>query len=387
MKAMKWCYYTIMSICLIFGMYSGLRIYFIVFFTQLIVVMSMIIVNYWTFRSFSYKQELNEKTCVKGDETSLYLEIVNERPVPLSLIEVKVSVVSVRENISLLFSLAPFSGQVFHIPVIAPYRGRFSVGMTKVKVTDIFGLVTMSFDMRRLSFYRMPELIVLPKANVLGSLPSLLTDSKHYRTAYLRHAEHGDSVSGARLYQYGDAIKHINWKKSAQLGQLFVKQYEFPERDHIVLLVDTGLHTLSGEDALIYADTVCECAACISLYSLSRNQTVSIFSTTSVCTSYRCNAISGFDTLRRNLALLPFKQTSSLADLIKKAIAEAATAKSLFILTREPAPSLTDMIHRVFSASAAVSMVLVGGRKCSTPIHTLSVVPGADAASSLSGML
>ncbi len=387
MKAIKWSYYAIMFICLIFGMYTGLRIYYIVFLTQLFVVLAMIIINFWTFRSFSYKQELSDKIRVKGEETSLYLEIVNERPVPLSLIEVHVRVVSLRENINLLFSLAPYSGQVFELPVTTPYRGRYGIGMTKIKVTDIFGLVTMSFDMRRFSFYRIPELTVLPRADIPDSLPSQMTDSKLHRATYLKHAEHGDSVSGARLYQNGDPIKHINWKKSAQLGELYVKQYEYPERSHIILLIDTGLHDMSGEEALIFADTVCECAACISLYSLAKNQAVSLFSATGLSTTYRCESISGFDNLRRHLALLPFEQTSKLTDVIKRAYTEASAAKSLFILTHDPSPSLTQMIHSLFSAQTAVSMVLVGGQKNGTPIPALNVEPGADAAARLSGML
>ena len=387
MKAIKWSYYAIMFICLIFGMYTGLRIYYIVFLTQLFVILAMVIINFSTFRSFSYKQELTDKLRVKGEETSLYLEIVNARPVPLSLIEVHVRVVSVREDINLLFSLAPHSGQIFELPVTTPYRGRYSIGMTKIKVTDIFGLVTMSFDMRRFSFYHMPELTVLPKASVPDSLPSQMTDSKLHRAAYLKHAEHGDSVSGARLYQNGDPAKHINWKKSAQLGTLYVKQYEFPERDHIILLMDTGLHGLSGEDALIYADTVCECAACIALYSLAKNQTVGLFSATGVSTTYRCDAISGFDALRRHLALLPFEQVANFSEMIKRAYTQASSAKSLFILTHEPSPPLTQMIHSLFSAHTAISMILVGEQKSGSPIPSLTVKPGSDAASSLSGIL
>ncbi len=387
MKAVKWFYYVIMSICLVFGMYTGLRIYYIVFLTQLFVVIAMVILNFWTFYSFSYKQDLSDKIRVKGEETAMHLEIVNERPVPLSLIEVHVRVVSVRENINLLFSLAPFTGQTFEIPVTTPYRGRYSIGMTKIKVTDIFGLVTMSFDMRRFSFYRMSELTVLPKADIPDSLPSQMSDSKLHRATYLRHAEHGDSVAGARLYQNGDAMKHINWKKTAQLGELYVKQYEFPEREHIVLLVDTGLHALSGEDALIYADTVCECAACIALYSLAKNQTVSLLSATGINKSFICDAISGFNDLRHHLALLPFEQGSTLSDVIKAACAQAAAAKSLFILTQDPSPEITQMIHRIFSAHTAVSMILVGGQKNGSPIPTLNVEPGSDASLRLSGML
>ena len=387
MKALRGFYYAVMLICLLFGMYTGMRIYYIVFLTQLLVVIAMLIINYWTFRSFSYQQELSDKTREKAEATSLHLEIVNERPVPLSLIEVHVSVVSVHEDIRLLFSLAPYTGQVFEIPVNTPYRGHFNVGMTRIKVTDIFGLVTMSFDMRRFSFYRMPKLIVLPRARIPSNLPSHISDSKMHRASYLKHAEHGDSIFGARLYQNGDPAKLINWKKSAQLGQLYVRQYEFPEREHIVILIDTGLHGLSGEEALIYADTVCECAACIALYCLTKNQSVSLLSSHGISSPIHCRSVTGFEALRRALALLPFEQTVDFSAAITKAQFKAAAAKSLFILTRDPEPSVTQTVLRLFSGSIAASMVLIGGKTAGSTMPAHVVEPGSDAAASLSGIL
>jgi uncharacterized protein (DUF58 family) len=387
MKALRWVYYTVMAACLIAGMYTGLRIYYIVFFTQLLVVTAMIIINLWTFHSFSYMQTLSDKVCVKGNDTLLHLEIVNERPIPLSLIEVHLSVVSLHEDINITFSLAPYSGQTFRIPVHTPYRGRYNVGMTKMKITDIFGLVTIPFDMRRLSYYRMTELIVLPNAKMPSSISGDIADTKLFSAAYLKHAEQGDSVSGARLYHEGDALRRINWKKSAQLGKLFVKQYEYPEREHIMLLVDTGLHGLSGEEALVYADTVCESAACIALYSLSKNRSVSMVNSTGYVSSMKCDTLSGFDALRRHLAILPFEEPSRLAATIQKFYTEAAKAQSLFIFTRELTPQLGEVISRSFASRTTTTVVLVGGRGGSGRIHTLSVNPGSDAAASLSGIL
>lgn len=386
MKVLRWVYGTVMAACLVGGMYTGLRIYYIVFFTQLLVVLAMVLINLWTFHSFSYKQELSDKVCVKGGETLLHLEIVNERPVPLSLIEVHVSVVSLNENIRLTFGLAPYSGQTFRIPVHAPYRGRYSIGMTKMKITDIFGLVTIPFDMRRLSYYRMAELIVLPKAQMPSSVSGDIADTKLFSAVYLKHAEQGDSVSGARLYHDGDTLSHINWKKSAQMGKLFVRQYEYPEREHIMLLVDTGLHGLAREEAFVYADTICESAACIALYCLSKNRSISVKNSSGSVSSMECESLSGFDALRRHLAILPFEQNAQLAAAIKKSYSGAVKAQSLFILTRELTPQLAGILDRTFVARTAVTVVLVGGRSVSGRIHTLGIPPGGDAAASLSGM-
>jgi len=385
MKAFRRVYYPVMAACLIAGLYTGLRLFFIIFLTQAIAVAAMVAINIWTFYSFTYKQELSQKVCVKGDDVKLHLEITNERPIPLSLIEVHVDVVSVKESVDLMFSLAPFSGQAFEIPVAVPYRGCYSVGMTKLKITDIFGLATVPFDMRRLFFYHAAELVVLPKAAVPQAISYDVSDTKFFGAAYLRHAEQGESISGARLYQDGDPLRRVNWKKSAQLGRLFVKQYEYPEREHILIAVDTGLHGLSGEEGLVYADTVCECAACIALHSLSKNRSVGVLGGAAVSLK-RCDSLHDFDTLRRYLAALRFTQSADIGKLVAGCCSQAGSARSLFLVTRKMTPDLSAMLCGTLAARIPVTAVLVGGRAQSAGISVISVEPGSDAAASLGGL-
>lgn len=378
MKAIRWAYYSAMALCLISGLYSGLRIYYYIFFTQLFAVIATTALNLWTFYSFTYRQELSRGVCVKGDDNTLSLSIINERPVPLSLIEAHVSVVSLREDVNLTFSLAPYAGHSFTIPLAVPYRGRYSVGMTRLKITDIFGLVTLSFDMRRLFFYRMAELTVLPRAQLPGTVAQNVSDTKLFSAAF-KHAEQGESVSGARLYRSGDSQRRINWKKSAQMGQLYVRQYEFLERETVMLLIDTGLHGLTGEDALVYADTVCECAACIALYSLTKNRAVSLVCGSESARRFETAAV--FESLRHDLARAPFGESPGVEAMLAQC--RAGAAQSLFVLTRELTAALADALTHT---AVPVTVVQVGGQARGGSAHTVCVEPGGDAAASLSGL-
>ncbi|HWR23505.1 MAG TPA: DUF58 domain-containing protein [Feifaniaceae bacterium] len=381
MKRTRRIYYSIMAACYLAGMYSGLRIYFLVFATQLFAVIAVVLLNLWTIYVITYKQELGKKVSVKGGETVLHLDIRNERPVPLSLVEVHVDVVSMREDINLVFSLPPHAWKEFHIPVSTPYRGKFQVGMTNVRVTDIFGLTTLRIDMRRRPYYRMQEMLVLPKAETQGAVSASMADAKLFRNSYLRQSVHGDSVSSARLFQTGDELKRVHWKKSAQQGALFVKQYERPEREQALVLIDTFAHGLTGEDALVYADTVCECAMSIALHNVLRGRVVQVLpGDTQEPTEYA--NVADMEKLQQRLALLQFEH-GGLLSAITRASGMAGAARALFVLTREAAPALTDALERSLMEFSSVTLVLVGGSRESGRVYTLYVEPGCNAAQAL----
>ena len=385
MKRTRWIYYSIMAACYLAGMYSGLRIYFIVFSAQLTAVIAVILINLWTIYVITYKQEVLKKVCVKGEETVLHLDIKNERPVPLSLIEVHVDVVSLRENINLVFGLAPHSGKEFHIPITTPYRGKFQLGMTKVKITDIFGLTTLRIDMRRRPYYRMQEFLVLPKAETQGAVSGNMVDAKLFRNAYLKQSEHGDSISSARLMRDGDELKRIHWKKSAQQGALFVKQYEHPEQERVLILIDTFLHGLKGEDALVYADTICECAASIAAHNLLRGRVVQVLPSDALGPPVEYASVLDIEKMQRHLALLVFER-DTLLNALTKASGSAESARALFVLTREATPLLSNALERSLKEFNSVTLVLVGGARACGCVNTICVEPGGNAAECLNSI-
>lgn len=383
MKLTRWIYYIGMGASFIMGMYTGLRVYYIVFFTLFFTVLAALGLSLWTVYSFKYSQKLISGTCEKDTELVLHLEIINECPIPLSLIEAHINVVSVRKDINLTFNLAPYSGQTFDIPVSTPYRGDYRLGMTVLKITDIFGLTVLPMDMRYLPYYRMAELIVLPRAKSPGKVSAHMMDAKLFGDAHMKPAEQGDSMAGARQYRPGDALKRIHWKKSAQQNTLFVKQYEYPEREHITILVDTSPHGLSGEEVLIYSDTVCECAAAIALNSLSLGRAVHIKNTDAPNAQMVCHTLSKYNLLRRHLAVMRFIKEADLEPSVRQAGIYARQMRALFVITRSKGTFLPPLAS---STDFSVTYILVGEEKPIDQLHAHFVAQGSIAAERLSGI-
>lgn len=384
MKLIRWIFYASLVICLVMGLYSGVRIYFLFFLTGILIICAVLAINIFTIYSFKFTQKLARNLCEKGETTELILELINESIVPLSLLNVHIEVVSPHRNVNLIFNLAPFSGKRFQIPLELPYRGHYKVGMTTIRINDIFGLVPFRFDMRRLPYYRMKEILVLPKAVASKGASVEMPDAKSFGEVNLKLADFGDSMAGARLYRPGDTAKRIHWKKSIQLSNLYSKQYDFPERENITIVLDSSAQGLLSEDLMRYADTLCECAASVALHSLLRGRSIQLVFSGYPNESIFCENIRKFDDLRKKLALLIFDSENVLVETFSSVLSDSTISRELFVLTRHATPELISIMEKALERQTSLTLMIVGGTLTDGRIHTLFVKDGGNVAESLS---
>lgn len=387
MKLTRFFFYTTMILCLLLGLYSGLRIFYFVFFVSVFIILAVIMLNIFTIYSFKYWQTLQNDKCEKGQTSELDIELFNETIIPLSLLEVTVEVVSPKDKQELTFNLEPFSGKKFNIPIALPYRGYYKVGITKILINDIFGLIPFRFDMRNLSFYRMKPIIVLPRAGVPDTVSVSMSDSKSYEELNYMPVNQGDSISGARPYIPGDAAKRIHWKKSIQQSDLFVKQYDNPEREQVAILLDSSAQKLSGEDLLRYSDTVCECAASLALHTILRGRDIQLIHSGNPEVPFHCAGLDTFERLRRMLALLEFDTTSSLISTLEYLLLSVTEVRELIVITRILTPELKILLEKAQNIHRSVTMVIVGGAVEISNIHTIYIDEGANASESIASSI
>ncbi len=384
MKVLRFIFYLLMPVFLIAGLYTGLRIWFFLLIAQLLLVLVIVALNQWTVRTFSYTQKLDATEAVKGSETALHLSIRNEKPFPLSMMRLDVELAAPSENTQVSFSLLPFAGKDFDFKVSMPYRGVYPVGITTMHITDVFGLLPMRFDMRKLHFYRQPELIVCPRAEVPSSQYAEVADEKLFGERYLLNAESGSSITSARAYRPGDPLKQIHWKKSAAHGELFVKQYEQPIRENVTLFIDNCAHGAAGEEALARADTVCEAAACITLHCLSRNRSAflrALCDTKGVHEGEEALDEGDFEPVRRWLAQIPFGDRAAEGEL---PVESAEGGSSLVLITAAYSEELAAKVAAASSYFSAVTLVLVGEGHQDTGLLPAVYLPvGCDVAAEL----
>lgn len=118
-------------------------------------------------------------------------------------------------------SLRPFETREFDYVLLANKRGMYHVGPLSIYSGDVFGMA----DPRRDQYAAAP-LMVYPRVVPLEqlNLPSrqLLGALKHNQPIH----EDPNRARGKRAYVSGDSLRRVDWKASAALGQLQVKQFE-----------------------------------------------------------------------------------------------------------------------------------------------------------------
>ena len=349
MKLFRICYYTILTGFFFAGIITGRREIFLLFFIMFFLLFASLMLVLWTALSFSFVQELSEKTAVKGGTVNLKINIYNDKPFPFTLMKIYVQTVKYNSDTVLSFNLSPKSRISFDVPVYAAYRGVYDIGMAKLEINDIFGLMQIKFDMRKLSYYRMRTLTVYPKLVELPFLPARLSDAKLAGGAAMRVSEEGEAFSALRDYRHGDTAKRIHWKASAGKRELLVKNYDTPAENGVMIAVDLQANEEEGENLLIWADIACECAAMIAKYSTWAGYNVLLIDSAPASRAVEAGSRQDFAVIYDRLAVMPFGKGADFAGKIKAEFEKRQSIEAVYIVSSRHegiCAAVNEMLHK-----------------------------------------
>jgi len=333
MKHIKISWYLLMVVFLVAGLYTGRREYFLLFFIMGFVLVCAFALNLWTFYSFSFIQELSQPSVVKGSVVNIKIGIYNDKPFPFTMMKILTETVLPADIYELSFNLSPMSNINFTIPVTCPYRGIYHVGMTKIEINDIFGLVKTRFDMRRLSYYRQQPLKILPNVIELPYLPTRNADAKFSGAAAMRLADDGDSFSDLRRYRPGDPFKRVHKPVSARKRELYVKSYDIPLETAVFIAIDPFMDIGEGEYGRYMADKACECMTAITDISLRSGFTVEFAGVDLSRSMKRRSKREILSALCDTLAELPFNKKGDFGRLLESVLIGAGGCRAAYVIS------------------------------------------------------
>lgn len=152
----------------------------------------------------------------------------------------------------------------------APHRGRYVMGPLRLESTDPFGLVAF-----RRVVPGTAEIVVLPHREPLPAVTLAGAGTVGATVSSPISSGPGDQDVIPRRYAAGDPLKRVNWKATARLGRLMVRQPEQDLRAQVRVIVDTDpvAHGTSREaEAWSHSSTLewCVSAAASVLTDLPR---------------------------------------------------------------------------------------------------------------------
>lgn len=232
---------------------SGPIVYAMLFLSILLPILSAAYALYVYYRMrivqlianrFAVKNEPVDYTCRLANETASSFTAI--RLVPLDDLSEITDFDSGR-----VFSLASGEIEEVNSTVVCRRRGVYPIGVEKILVTDILGIITFSFPPP-------VEFIATVYPRVLHLDSFGLFDLEGSRTRHMRSSSETEPADTVRDYERGDDPRMIHWKASARSGSLKVRQLGDIERPSLTVAVDTVKYTdgkaaISREDNLLEA--------------------------------------------------------------------------------------------------------------------------------------
>ena len=188
---------------------------------------------------------LEPNTVHEGDRASVNLMIANQRRSPVWGLAVEDGIADLG-SARFQMGFLPGSGTAtatYHIACRS--RGVYSVGPTRIGVSDPFGLA-----IRTQPSTIVDRLVVYPAVEALSGFPPVRGRDPAMsasRPEYSRRG--GEDFYTLRSYQEGDDLRRVHWASSAKLDELMIRQMETPWQSRALVFFDPRLKSYSDPEA------------------------------------------------------------------------------------------------------------------------------------------
>jgi len=239
----------------------------------------------------TYQRRFGSARLFYGEETDLFIEVVNAKPLPLAWLRAEDEFPAAlavtparlvathqptRKRLVNLLTLRWYERVTRHYRVRGVRRGAWAFGPVELSSGDIFGFVV-----RREVTPGADMLVVYPRIVALTALGLPARRPFGDFSTPRRLSEDPLRLNGARAYAPGDSMRHIHWKATARRQELQTKQFD-PSASHplaIFLNVNTFERLWEGIDTALqeYAITT---AASVARWAWDSRHPVGLYANT-----------------------------------------------------------------------------------------------------------
>ncbi len=145
-------------------------------------------------------------------------------------------------------SLLPKETRRITFTLDCPYCGTVSLRVTKLTLTDLFGMARRSCPAAASAEVQVLPALFHPEV-ILADTSTALPDSECYST--VRPGSDPGETFAIREYAPGDAPRRIHWKLSEKLDRLMVRDFGLPVVNEVLLLFEAaGAADAAAQDAM-----------------------------------------------------------------------------------------------------------------------------------------
>ncbi|MFO7636831.1 MAG: DUF58 domain-containing protein [Clostridia bacterium] len=354
MKKSRITYELILFGSLFFVYYHGgvvpWTLFYFVLFLPVISLIHLIV----TYYSFRWKEAINQGQYYKGETIEYKWKVENDIHLPYPYIEMFIYtpdmfLMGKQEKITLSY-LQAYDSYVSY-KTKCRYRGRYSIGITKIIFYDFLFLFKLTHNNNQLS-----SILVYPQIKKLLDYPGESRAFSDVKVSFYNRHRGDESLLNVREYVVGDSPKAIHWKLTSKLDKVMVIDKETTLDNHVVIILDLKRQSMSYERRIIYEDTIIEKAVSLAHHFLTRNIPVDLLYNHEGSRLWHGYTSYDFDDVFKILAEIPFDETIGVENSMDIVFESEYTNNAVYVLSIDVNKDLYRSILKLNTTGHFVSL-------------------------------
>jgi uncharacterized protein (DUF58 family) len=321
--------------------------------------------NYRAIASLRVSRTLASKAFI-DEEISVTLEISNRGILPVVWVRLHDSLpieLSTPNFFRQVIRLGPYERVQFEYTLYTRKRGYYTIGPLSVQSSDILGLNNLSKRDSLCNYLTVfPKIIPLSNINLPSRSP--LGTIRHYQPIF----EDPSRVLGKRDYMAGDSLRQVDWKTTAVVGRLQIKQFEPSISIESCIFLNLNNQEYDSKTRYAITELAIVVAASISNWIISKRQSVGLIANgidplSETGKPQSLPAHKGRSHLLRILEVLARLQSGEidpLVTLIRQSSPQLSWGTTLIIITGQVDKKIFDTLSQACRRGQMIVLVLCG---------------------------
>ena len=275
-------------------------------------------------------QKPDGRNMVCGKASDFYITLQNESIFSFSSLRIifysSFSTVS-EINDNAVYELPPHSSLQRTAKLLCRYRGEYQVGIKQIVVSDFFGLFSFTWKLQEPL-----SVIVAPAMIELNELRSDELPSSADRDSLTERTEPDIPL---REYAEGDDVRMLNWKASAAMQKLMLRERKGEERSGIAIVMDPGRYSEETEEYLPPENRLIESMLALSLYYGKKNIPAEAIFGMGPDERRLIRSVSDHELLYETMSRFSFREDKDFEELLLSLRALSGYRLLIFILQKE----------------------------------------------------
>lgn len=337
---------------LLIALSIGAAVYYLLFLMMLALAVLAFFSTLATLALLRTQVTLPRMQVVRGDNVSVRVMLSRRCPLPVGQVELQMASSASPQSLGwMVVNLPPMRRREYRYSITCPHRGVYQVGITAVRVTDVFGLFTLKKKMKG----GFGQVTVLPRIDQ-DKKGLTIEPGETGPQSRIRMTEDTSSPAGVRSWQEGDELKKVHWKLSMRKRELMVRTYEESARPDTLILLDLSPVSAAPSQIATLEDALCETAGAMVLAQLKGGNPIRMPLHNAHPTELAAQFSAQFETILNELTHVRFDSPYSYEQILALEMRRMQRTGGVVLITTHLSSQIADFALRMRQLGLSVCL-------------------------------